>query len=285
MTDSRTRQATRVLIVDDDAGARQLHSRFVANAAGFAVVAAVGTGLAAVERIVRGEVDLVLLDMRLPDISGVEVLNRVRTLGPASPDVLVISASQDRVTVRQALAGQVVGYLVKPFTEAALLGRLQAYRSDLARGEARPEDARELPLAQGEIDRLLSTGSVQALREPSGAHRSPIAQGDAGQAGRAGRAVARQVGPAGRTGQAAQATAARLPKGISQITLTEIVAALDPVIPLTSAALAEACSVSSATARRYLDYLVEIGSIDLSHRYGKRGRPEVLYRLVPPPTG
>lgn len=282
MTDSRTRQATRVLIVDDDAGARQLHSRFVANAAGFAVVAAVGTGLAAVERIVRGEVDLVLLDMRLPDISGVEVLNRVRTLGPASPDVLVISASQDRVTVRQALAGQVVGYLVKPFTEAALLGRLQAYRSDLARGEARPEDARELPLAQGEIDRLLSTGSVQALREPPGAHRSPAAQGDAGQAGRA---AARQVGPDGRAGQAAQAPAARLPKGISQVTLTEIVAALDPVIPLTSAALAEACSVSSATARRYLDYLVEIGSIDLSHRYGKRGRPEVLYRLVPPPPG
>ena len=274
MTAPRTGPDTRVLIVDDDTGARQLHSRFIANAPGFAVVAAVGTGLAAVEHIVHGEVDLVLLDMRLPDISGVEVLNRVRTLGPASPDVLVISASQDRVTVRQALAGQVVGYLVKPFTESALLGRLRVYRSDLARGQARPHDARELPLAQGEIDRLLSTGSVQARREHQGAQRIAGGQADAVQGG---------AGQAGRAGLTSQAPGARLPKGISHVTLTEIIDALDPIIPLTSAELAAACAVSSATARRYLDYLVDIGSIDLSHRYGKRGRPEVLYRLVPPP--
>lgn len=269
MTDSRSRPDTRVLIVDDDPGARQLHARFVANAAGFAVVATVGTGLAAVERIVRGEVDLVLLDMRLPDISGVEVLNRVRTLGPASPDVLVISASQDRVTVRQALAGQVVGYLVKPFTKSVLLGRLQAYRSDLARGQTRPDDARELPLAQGEIDRLLSSGSVQARRGQPGGRRQAAGQRDAGRVEQ--------------LRAAAGSPSGHLPKGISQVTLTEVLDALDPVIPLTTAALAEACAVSSATARRYLDYLVEIGSIDLSHRYGKRGRPEVLYRLVPPP--
>ncbi len=277
MTTPRTGPDTRVLIVDDDTGARQLHSRFIANAPGFAVVAAVGTGLAAVEHIVHGEVDLVLLDMRLPDISGVEVLNRVRTLGPASPDVLVISASQDRVTVRQALAGQVVGYLVKPFTESALLGRLRVYRSDLARGQARPHDARELPLAQGEIDRLLSTGSVQARREHQGAQRIAGGQVDAVQGG------AGQTSQAERAGLTSQAPGARLPKGISHVTLTEIIDALDPIIPLTSAELAAACAVSSATARRYLDYLVDIGSIDLSHRYGKRGRPEVLYRLVPPP--
>lgn len=255
-----------VLIVDDDAGARQLHSRFLTNAPGFAVIAAVGTGRAAIECIVRGEVDLVLLDMRLPDISGVEVLNRVRTLGPASPDVLVISASQDRVTVRQALAGHVVGYLVKPFTESAFLHRMHTYRNDLERGRTRPEDTRELPLAQGEIDRLLSTGSLQARREDAEAgHRSS------------------DRGGSGRPGPALQPPQGRLPKGISQVTLVEIVAALDPVAPLTSAAVAEACAVSSATARRYLDYLVSIGSIDLSHRYGRRGRPEVLYRLVPPP--
>jgi response regulator of citrate/malate metabolism len=41
--------------------------------------------------------------------------------------------------------------------------------------------------------------------------------------------------------------------------------------------------VSRATARRYLDHLVAEGAIDLAHRYGRRGRPEVLYRLVPSP--
>lgn len=240
---------TRVLIVDDDAGARALHCRFLADMSGFALAGAVGTGIAAVEHIVRGGVDLVLLDMRLPDISGVEVLNRVRTLGPASPDVLVISASQDRVTVRQALAGQVVGYLVKPFTAGALTTRLEAYRSEHA--VKRQGLEREVPLAQGEIDRLLSTSRLQVS------------------------------GP-GRT-VAAVPTPSQLPKGISAVTLNEILQALDPVSPITTAALASASSVPPATARRYLDYLAEIGAIDLSHRYGKRGRPEVLYRLVPPP--
>ncbi|MBB4667882.1 response regulator of citrate/malate metabolism [Microbacterium marinum] len=39
----------------------------------------------------------------------------------------------------------------------------------------------------------------------------------------------------------------------------------------------------SATAHRYLTHLVDLGVIDLAHRYGKRGRPEVLYRLAPAP--
>jgi response regulator of citrate/malate metabolism len=67
------------------------------------------------------------------------------------------------------------------------------------------------------------------------------------------------------------------------VTLARIVEALDPVAPLSAAELSERCSVSRATARRYLDHLVAEGAIDLAHRYGRRGRPEVLYRLVPSP--
>ncbi|WP_251381727.1 MULTISPECIES: response regulator [unclassified Leucobacter] len=253
----------RVLIVDDDAGARMLHSRFVASTPGFSLAAAVGTGQDAVSRILRKDIDLVLLDMRLPDISGVEVLNRVRMMGPASPDVLVISASQDRVTVRQALAGQVIGYLVKPFTEAALASRLHAYLDGLNQGPTRPADVRELPLAQGEIDQLLSTGSIQTLTPTQ--------------------LEALSVGAPTSSDAAAPAVPHRLPKGISPVTLAEVIAALDPVMPRTTASLSAACEISPATARRYLDYLVERGTIDLSHRYGKRGRPEVLYRLVPAP--
>ncbi|MCW2289497.1 two-component system CitB family response regulator [Leucobacter luti] len=254
--------AIHVLVVDDDAGARTLHSRFVGEAPGFTLVAAVGTGRAAVEHGLHGGVDLVLLDMRLPDISGVEVLHRLRTLGEHSPDVLVISSSQDRVTVRQALAGQVVGYLVKPFTSDALLARLATYRAEhLGRRGADTSppgsSTREVPLAQGEIDRLLSTGRIGVI-----ARTSPIG-----------------------TGQRPGVAPGALPKGISRVTLDRVIAALDPVAPTTVVALAANCAISVPTARRYLDHLVEAGAIDLAHRYGKRGRPEVLYRLVPPPEG
>ena len=244
----------RVLVVDDDPGARALHARFVSEAPGFVVAGVAGSGRAAVEHGIREGIDLVLLDMRLPDVSGVEVLNRLRTLGHSSPDVLVISSSRDQVTVRQALAARVVGYLAKPFTQEVLAARLADYRVErrsaragAGAGAGAGREERELVLGQGEIDRLASTGRISVTR--SGAVTAPM-----------------------RT---------PVPKGLSELTLARVVEALDPVEPLSTVELAQRLKISRATARRYLDYLTELGAMDLAHRYGRRGRPEVLYRLVP----
>lgn len=259
----------RVLVVDDDPGARRLHGLYVSRAAGFVVIAAVGTGRAALQHSLRGDVDLVLLDMRLPDISGVEVLNRLRTVRHASPDVLVISSSRDQVTVRQALAARVIGYLVKPFTEPALHARLASYRAEHRAADA---ESREVVLGQGEIDRLQSTGRIDvpaSVRAARGARSAPP-PGDA---------------PGAEAGSSSTGGPGALPKGISEVTLRAVLSALDPVTPLSAVELAHRCEISRATARRYLDHLVETGAIDLAHRYGRRGRPEVLYRLVPPPAG
>ncbi|MBT9606907.1 response regulator [Microbacterium sp.] len=230
----------RVLVVDDDATARALHGRYVAGAPGFAVVGSAGSGEAAVAQALGG-VDLVLLDMRLPDISGVEVLHRLRTLGAEGLDVLVISSSQDQVTVRQALAAHVIGYLVKPFTEETLRQRLETYRADR---RARAEADRDRSLSQGDIDRLLTTGTVRVPDRPA---------------------------------------ASALPKGLAPVTLERVRAALDPVALVSASDVAAACGLSRATAQRYLEHLVATGVIDLAHRYGARGRPRILYRLAPPP--
>ncbi|SDQ85804.1 response regulator [Microbacterium sp. cf332] len=250
----------RVLVVDDDRGARALHAGFVADVPGFVVVATAGSGEAALEHS-RAGVDLLLLDMRLPGISGIEVLHRLRTLGDEGPDVLVISSSQDQTTVRQALAARVVGYLVKPFTQAALRERLERYAHDRERIVA---GSRDRLLAQGEIDRLLSTGTVRTVSAASGASAS--LPDDTAAAGRA-------RAPRG----------GALPKGLAAPTLAQVVAALDPVVALTGEDVAAACDISRATAHRYLSHLVDAGVIHVSHRYGRRGRPQVLYRLAPSP--
>ena len=252
----------RVLVVDDDPGARALHARFVSEAPGFVVAGVAGSGRAAVEHGIREGIDLVLLDMRLPDVSGVEVLNRLRTLGHSSPDVLVISSSRDQVTVRQALAARVVGYLAKPFTQEVLAARLADYRAErrsaragaaAMAGAGAGREERELVLAQGEIDRLASTGRISVARSGAGSG----------------------------AGAGAGPMRAPVPKGLSELTLARVVEALDPVEPLSTVELAQRLKISRATARRYLDYLTELGAMDLAHRYGRRGRPEVLYRLVP----
>ncbi|MBK0417444.1 response regulator [Leucobacter sp. CSA1] len=260
--------AIRVLVVDDDPGARALHGRFVSGTPGFSLVGTVAGGEAAVERGLRGGVDLILLDMRLPDISGVEVLHQLRTLGSRSPDVLVISSSRDQVTVRQALAAHVVGYLVKPFTQEALRERLGVYRAER---RLRDRNERDRPLAQGEIDRLLSTGRI---RIPDRASARPAARPAAPRESSERMEIPDLAAPA-----------SRLPKGLAEVTLLRILGALDPVVPVSASELAQRCEISRATARRYLDHLLAEGAIDLAHRYGKRGRPEVLYRLAPSPAG
>ncbi|MDY0830048.1 response regulator [Microbacterium sp. BG28] len=233
----------RVLVVDDDRGARALHSRFVAATSGFTVVGTAASGREALG-FAGDAVDLILLDMRLPDISGIEVLHRLRTIGGSEVDVIVISSSQDQTTVRQALAAHVVGYLIKPFTESALRAQLEQYRN---RRQQAQQDARERPLSQGEIDRLLATGGIR-----TGTHAA-----------------------------VAPAAALALPKGLAQPTLDRVAAALDPVVARSGADVATACDLSRTTAHRYLTHLVDLGLVDRAHRYGKRGRPEVLYRLAP----
>lgn len=240
----------RVLIVDDDRGARALHGAFVAETPGFVVAGTAATGEEASAQASRG-FDLILLDMRLPDISGVEVLHRLRTLGESGPDVLVISSSPDRTTVRQAMSAHVIGYLLKPFTQEALQERLERYSANRRSGG---DPGRESPLGQSEIDRLLATGGIEvggrAVRTPS--PHTPAHGG-----------------------------AARLPKGLAEPTLARVVAALDPVDARSARQIATACALSPGTTHRYLCYLLDAGVLDVAHRYGRRGRPEIMYRIVP----
>lgn len=132
-----------VLIVDDDFMVARVHAGFVAALEGFTVVGTASTGAQALEQTTRLQPDLVLLDVYLPDMTGLEVLRRLRAAG--SPvDVVVISAARDVETIRSALHGGVLHYLVKPFDRATFEARLRDYaalRDDLGElGEARQTD-------------------------------------------------------------------------------------------------------------------------------------------------
>lgn len=74
---------------------------------------------------------------------------------------------------------------------------------------------------------------------------------------------------------------AELPRGISPATLDLVVAAIAEHGPATATQIATQCGISRATARRYLDFVHAHAVVDVSHRYGRRGRPELLYRLAP----
>jgi response regulator of citrate/malate metabolism len=168
-----------VLVVDDDFMVAKVHSRFVDQTPGFTVVGAVHTGAAALQAAHDLEPDLILLDIYLPDMTGLEVLSRLRDQVP-DVDVLVISAAREVDTVRRALRGGIVHYLLKPFTYEDLRERLEHYRfAHLSLAEvttAQQADVDRVFGTRGSPDRPLPKGlSVetaqlveQALRECAG---------------------------------------------------------------------------------------------------------------------
>jgi response regulator of citrate/malate metabolism len=117
----------KVLIVDDDFMVAKVHAGFVRQTPGFAVVGVAHTGAQALVEAKRLQPDLVLLDIHLPDISGLDLLQQLREQVPEL-DVLVISAAREVDTVRRALRGGIVHYLMKPFSNEDLRERLEHYQ-------------------------------------------------------------------------------------------------------------------------------------------------------------
>ncbi|GAA1102078.1 MULTISPECIES: response regulator transcription factor [Kitasatospora] len=101
----------RVMVVDDHPMWRDAVSRDLADA-GFAVVATAGDGEEAVRRALATVPQVVVLDLNLPALPGVEVCRRIVTHDPTAR-VLVLSASGEHADVLEAVKSGATGYLVK----------------------------------------------------------------------------------------------------------------------------------------------------------------------------
>lgn len=156
---------TRVVVVDDDYMVARVHSAFVERVPGFEVVGTASDGAGAL-RVVRELLpDVVLLDVYMPDMTGLEVLQALRaSTGPeADVDVLVVTAADDAESVRRALRGGAGGYLIKPFHAEDLRRRLEhlvGVRRRLA------ELADRSASDQAQVDRLVSPGLPQDGASP-----------------------------------------------------------------------------------------------------------------------
>ncbi len=148
-----------VLIVDDDFMVAKVHAGFVAALDGFEVVGTASTGAQALAEIARLNPDLVLLDVYLPDMTGLDVLRRLRAEGPPT-DVIVISAARDVESIRSALHGGVLHYLVKPFDRRTFEARLRDYAA--LRGELEELDE----AGQGDVDRMFGLSRGAAPHAP-----------------------------------------------------------------------------------------------------------------------
>jgi CheY-like chemotaxis protein len=116
-----------VLIADDDADLRELVSIAV-HKAGFAVAAAVGTGTDAWAVLQGTEIDLAVLDISMPGMTGLEVTRRARAEpGLEQLAVLIITADGSVTIEAEAEAAGASGLLTKPFQVRELVRLLREH--------------------------------------------------------------------------------------------------------------------------------------------------------------
>jgi response regulator of citrate/malate metabolism len=117
----------RTLVVDDDAMTASIHRSYVERVPGYEVIGEAHSGRRALELTRELRPDLLLLDIYLPDLSGLEVLRTLREAGQPHVDVIAVTAAKDVTTLRTAIHGGVIHYLVKPFFFDTLRERLEGY--------------------------------------------------------------------------------------------------------------------------------------------------------------
>lgn len=155
----------KILIVEDETGIAELHRMAIEKLDQFEV-----TGIAtcleqACQMVAILKPDLLLLDVYLPDGSGVELLKQLRTDG-MQQDAILITAAREAGTLQEALHGGVFDYILKPVIYSRLeqsLMRYAEFRSRLNNGN---------DLQQAEVDKLLSNNPAT---EPD--QESPLPKG------------------------------------------------------------------------------------------------------------
>ncbi|MDG1510909.1 MAG: response regulator transcription factor [Mariniblastus sp.] len=137
---------TVILTVEDDAAIR----RGIVDSleyTGHQVLQA-GDGISGLEMALKSEYDLLLLDLALPGVSGLEILKKLKKVRPTQP-VIILTAKGDEQDRVQGLRDGADDYVVKPFSIKELLARVEAV---LRRSPERPRDVRSVSFLGGVVD-------------------------------------------------------------------------------------------------------------------------------------
>jgi len=108
----------KILVVDDEADMRWILTN-VLKKEGYRVISA-DDGKKAVQKVIENDPDIILLDIRMPEMDGIQVLEKVRELNPSTP-VIIITAFTDIKNAVRAMKLGAYDYLIKPFDNSELL--------------------------------------------------------------------------------------------------------------------------------------------------------------------
>lgn len=222
----------RVLIVEDDPMVAEFNKIYLEQVGGYVLVAIAPHVKSALEYLAAHPIDLILLDIYMSGINGLELLTKIRETGK-NVDVIVISAARDVASIKKALQYGAVDYLIKPFEFDRFKSALSGYRESVELTKSQKQ------ISQDELDRIIL--HKEHLTEHTG-----------------------------------------LPKGLTKTTLKQV---WENVLDFQDEAFSTeelACriGISRVSLRKYLNFLNEIGILDVEVHYGSIGRPVYQHKLI-----
>ena len=145
----------KTVIVEDDLMVASINSQFAKRNPNIQIVATFHNGKDALDYLKKSDADLVLLDLYMPDCTGLELLSELRSIG-SKIDVIMITAANNAEHINEALQLGIVDYLIKPFQYERFAQALDKY---LVRKKAIESG---VSFTQEEIDRLVNASTPSA---------------------------------------------------------------------------------------------------------------------------
>jgi DNA-binding NarL/FixJ family response regulator len=159
----------RILLVDDHAVVRAGYRRLIESVPGYTVVAEAASGAAGYRRALEGGVDVVVMDLSLPGVGGLEVTRRLNRRRPELR-ILVFSVHEESVFVQRALQAGAAGYLSKRSAAEQMIDALQAvaagqrYLDPVLQARGAP-DTRLQSLSQREFEIFRQIAAGRSVRQ------------------------------------------------------------------------------------------------------------------------
>lgn len=231
----------RVILIEDDPMVREVNRQFIERVPGFELVDMAKNGKEGLDLIEIHHPDLVLMDIFMPELDGLETFKEIRNRN-YNIDVITVTAANDMATIQRILHLGVFDYIIKPFTFERMEQTLLNYKQFKLR-TMNAED-----VTQQELDSIMQRQMTNVpLHEK--------------------KHILDEQFP--------------LPKGLNKATLEKVLQFIEGKPEGVSAEeVAQAIGVARVTARRYLDFMEKQKLIEMENVYGNVGRPVNKYFLL-----
>jgi DNA-binding NarL/FixJ family response regulator len=157
----------RILTVDDHPLLRQGIAAIINNQPNFQLIAEAATGREGIQKFKEHVPDITLMDLRLPDMSGIDAVSVIRSEFPEAR-VIMLTTFEGDVEIQRALAAGAFGYLLKSMPPKDLVDAIRQVHG----GKKRIPAEVAARLAEHLADEMLTEREIEVLRHVSGGNRN-----------------------------------------------------------------------------------------------------------------